>query len=597
MSITEPVEVSSTDGQALLWSNLNWPLIEARTRRLQHRIYYASLNNKYDLMHRLQKVLCRSLDAKTLAVRRVTTLNKGKNTPGTDGITVTSKKQKMELALSLKLDGKAEPILRVYIPKPGRSEKRPLGIPIILDRAKQVLALMALEPQWEAKFEPNSYGFRPGRCCQDAVEAIFLSLRHGPRFVLDADIAQCFDKIDHKALITKLQTYPQMSIQISSWLKADIMTKRWNGPNLYESNTSGTPQGGIISPLLANIALHGIETAIDNHFSKPRAKASLIRYADDFVIIHSSKEVVEQAKIFLDTWLADIGLELKPEKTSLVSSKTGFDFLGFNFIHVGRNSGLKTKITPSLKSRKNFLTSVREIIQSSKSIDTRILIKRLAPKIVGWGNYFSVSEIQEVYASLDNQIHQKLRAWALRRHSTWSKERTLRKYFPSGIWPYQGKKYKAKWVFAAENPDGPPDALSPYPVGNDKGDTARAPSIFLIRLAWIPSKKHVKVKGSKSPYDGDSVYWSQRLSKHSLLGRETTFLLKRQSGFCARCRAAFMTGDVMEVDHIIPRSLGGKDIYANKQLLHRQCHILKTSEDSLPCPSNGHRDKNTRGAV
>jgi RNA-directed DNA polymerase len=559
MSKTKFVEVS-TDRQALLWENLNWPLIEAKTRRLQNRIYYASLTNKHDLMHRLQKVLCRSLYTKTLAVRRVTTLNKGKNTPGSDRITVTSNKQKMELALSLNLDGKAGLIRRVY--KPGRSEKRPLGIPIIFDRAKQALALMALEPQWEAKFEPNSYGFRPGRCCQDAVEAIFLSLRHGPRFVLDADIAQCFDKINHEALIAKLETYPQMSIQISSWLKADIMTKKWDGSDLDEPTISGTPQG--ISPLLSNIALHGIETAIHNQFSKPRSKASLIRYADDFVIIHNSKEVIEQAQIFLNSWLANIGLELKPEKTSLVSSKTGFDFLGFNFIHVGKNSGLKTKITPSYQSRKNFLITIREVIQSSKSIDTRILIKRLAPKIVGWGNYFSVSEIQEVYSSLDNQIHQKLRAWALRRHPTWAKERTLRKYFLSGIWPYQGKKYNDKWVLAAENPDNP-----------------TLPN-FLIRLAWIPSKKHVKVKGSKSPYDGDSFYWSQRLSNHSFLGREVSFLLKRQTRFCARCRAAFITGDVMEVDHIIPRG-----IYANKQLLHKQCHILKTSEDV----------KNTRGAV
>ena len=558
MSKTKPVS-ELTDRQAILWTNLSWPLIEARTQRLQHRIYHASLNGNYDLMHKLQKVLCRSLDAKVLAITRVTTLNKGKNTPGIDGKTVTSNKQKIEMALSLTLDGKSEPILRVWIPKPGKVEKRPLGIPIILDRAKQALALMALEPQWEAKFEPNSYGFRPGRCCQDAVEAIFLSLHHGPRFVLDADIAQCFDKIDHNALLNKLQTYPQMSVQIRAWLESDIMTRGYNGYE-YESNTSGTPQGGIISPLLANIALHGIETAIHSQFSTPRAKASLIRYADDFVIIHKSKEVVEKAKTFLDTWLANMGLELKPEKTLLVSSKTGFDFLGFNFIHVGKNSGVTTKITPSQKSRKNLLTSVRETIQSNKSVETTVLIKLLAPKIVGWGNYFCVSECKEVFASLDNQIYQKLRAWALRRHPTWAKERTLRKYFPPGIRTYQGRKYDAKWVFSSESES--------------------ESSHFLIRLCWIPSKKHVKVKGSKSPYDGDSIYWSQRLRKHNFLSAQVTFLLKRQNGFCALCRAPFRTGDSLEVDHIIPRSKGGKDLYVNKQLLHKQCHILKTVEDA-----------------
>lgn len=245
----------------IVWGELDWGKIQTRVRKIQHRIYKASTKNDTKRVHWLQKFLVNSLDAKLFAVRQVTSLNKGKNNAGVDRVLVLTPEKRLNLALQLSLDGAATPIRRVWIPKPGKDEMRPLGILPIKDRARQALAKLALEPQWEGIFEPNSYGFRPGRSAHDAIEAIFLCLRHNrPKWVYDADIRKCFDQIDHQALLNKLNTYPQMRKQVRAWLKAGVMEGYAN--NLKEPVTTtelGTPQGGVISPLLANIALHGLE--------------------------------------------------------------------------------------------------------------------------------------------------------------------------------------------------------------------------------------------------------------------------------------------------------------------------------------------------
>lgn len=246
------------------WKDINWSLTDKRILRYQTRIYKAARDGNISKVKCLQKRLLKSPDAKLIAVRRVTTLNKGKTTPGIDGQIYVTDIEKIKLVKRLRLDGKALPIRRAYIPKPGKTEKRPLGIPTVGDRAKQALCKLALEPEWEARFEINSYGSRPGRNCQDAMEAIFTSLRNHSndkgyhKYVLDADISKCFDQIDHTYLLKKLNTLPEMEAQVKAWLKAGIMeefskTKQWND---IPENQKGTPQGGIISPLLSNIALH-----------------------------------------------------------------------------------------------------------------------------------------------------------------------------------------------------------------------------------------------------------------------------------------------------------------------------------------------------
>lgn len=299
------------------WDKLNWKAIELFVRKIQRKIYKAVKEERKSEARRWQRVLLRSTASKYLAVRRVTQDSRGKRTAGVDGVKQLTPIQRMELARKLQLDRAADRIRRIHIPKPGKREKRPLGIPTIRDRAKQALALLVLEPYYEALFDPNSYGFRPGRSCHDALQAIFLSSSHKAKYVLDADIAKCFDSIDHQALLDKLglADFPEMERQVQAWLKAGIM----DGDVFFEPER-GTPQGGVLSPLLANWALNGMEMAVLQFIKtldlpkvpKPKgsreSKASVIRYADDFGVLHPQREAVEACQTFLSNWLAKLGL-------------------------------------------------------------------------------------------------------------------------------------------------------------------------------------------------------------------------------------------------------------------------------------------------
>ncbi|GET44018.1 RNA-directed DNA polymerase (Reverse transcriptase) [Microseira wollei NIES-4236] len=246
--------------EELQWNQINWKKLERRVYKLQKRIYRSSERGDTLAVRRIQKTLLHSWSANCLAVRRVTQDNQGKKTAGVDGVKSLTPKQRLNLVGSLKLSGKSKPTRRVWIPKPGTEEKRPLGIPIMYDRALQALTKLALEPEWEACFEPHSYGFRPGRSCHDAIDAIFNAIRYKPKFVLDADISKCFDRINHPELLRKLNTFPSLSRQVKSWLKSGVMD---NG--VFEDTKQATPQGGVISPLLANIALHGMENLVKQY--------------------------------------------------------------------------------------------------------------------------------------------------------------------------------------------------------------------------------------------------------------------------------------------------------------------------------------------
>ncbi|GCL46061.1 RNA-directed DNA polymerase [Microcystis aeruginosa NIES-3806] len=269
------------------WKDINWRKAERCVFKLSKRIFKASQRGDVKLVHKLQRLLLKSWYAKLIAVRRVSQDNQGKKTAGVDGIKSLTPKQRMALVNNLKPGNKSKPTRRVWIPKPNTDEKRPLGIPTMYERALQALVKLALEPEWEAKFEPNSYGFRPARSAHDAIGAIYISINKKPKYVLDADISKCFDKINHQKLLTKLQTYPKLRQQIKAWLKSGVM----DGKNLFPTN-EGTPQGGVISPLLANIALHGMEERVKQYAktlkgnkSKNEQALTLIRYADDFVVL------------------------------------------------------------------------------------------------------------------------------------------------------------------------------------------------------------------------------------------------------------------------------------------------------------------------
>lgn len=232
------------------WRMLPWSEIERNIYRLQQRIYQAASRGDVKRVHNLQRLILSSYSARLLAVRRVTQDNRGKRTPGVDGVASLTPSERLILAQDLRhLNTTPALVRRTYIDKPGSDEKRPLGIPTMADRARQALLKLALEPEWEAKFEPNSYGFRPGRCAHDAIEAIFNFIRLKPKYVLDADIEKCFDQISHSALLDKLQAIQPITRLIRGWLKAGIMD---GDKRLFPE--AGTPQGSVISPLLANVA-------------------------------------------------------------------------------------------------------------------------------------------------------------------------------------------------------------------------------------------------------------------------------------------------------------------------------------------------------
>ncbi|HEY9865718.1 MAG TPA: group II intron reverse transcriptase/maturase [Candidatus Obscuribacterales bacterium] len=546
--------------------DLIWRKLEKVTFKLQKRIFQASERGDVKAVRKLQKTLINSWSAKCIAVRRVTQDNQGKNTAGVDGVKSLTPKQRMSLVGRLKLTNKVKPTRRVNIPKPGTTETRPFGIPTINDRALQALVKLALEPQWEAKFEPNSYGFRPGRSCHDAIGAIFNGIRYKSKYVLDADISKCFDRINHKALISKINTYPTLSRQIQVWLRAGYM----DGKELFPTN-DGTPQGGVISPLLANIALHGMEERVKQYAETLKGKQnqqhkreslSLIRYADDFVIIHEDLNVVKKCQEIIADWLSDMGLELKPSKTKLthtlnkIDGNVGFEFLGF---HVqqhkvgnyrcaknpkGTPLGFNTLITPSKAKIKTHLIKIAEVIDTHKTAPQAALISKLNPIIRGWSNYYSTVVSKATFSKVDTLTYDKLRAWARTRgKGSINKDK---------YWRTVGDK---DWCFSTE--DG----------------------LELLTHNSTPIVRHIKVKGEASPFNGDWIYWSKRRGEYPETPSRVSKLIKKQKGICPHCGLYFTSTDIVEVDHIKPTSLGGKNTHDNLQLLHKHCHDTKTAHD------------------
>lgn len=560
------------------WNTIPWRKHQRIVFKLQKRIYKASQRGDVRAVRKLQKTLLHSWSAKCLAVRRVTQDNRGKKTAGVDGLKSLSPAARLILVKSLKLGKKAAPTRRVWIPKPGSEvEKRPLSIPPMYDRALQGVVKLALEPEWEARFEPNSFGFRPGRNAHDAIVAIFNAIKFKSKYVLDADIAKCFDQINHNVLLSKLNTFPTIRRQIRAWLKAGVIdfSSYANREKTYSETSSGVPQGGVISPLLANIALHGMENQIKEFaLTLPgdkranRQAISLIRFADDFVILHENLTVVQRCQQIIAEWLSGIGLELKPSKTRISHTfhkhedNVGFDFLGFTVrqfpvgkCHSGKSSngkllGFKTITTPSKTKLNTHMQRIGKLIDGHKSVPQSDLISHLNPIIRGWTNYYSSVVSKRIFNKADTTLFSQLKAWAEHRHPNKSSRWSVNKY-----WQTIGSD---NWVFKPKNQ-----------------------GLRLLKHRETPIVRHIQVQGSRSPFDGDWVYWSSRMGKHPEAPTRVATLLKKQKGKCAYCGLFFQDGDLMEIDHKIPRSKGGKDSYDNLQLLHGHCHDAKTAIDKV----------------
>ena len=516
--------------------------------KLQKQIYQAACRGQRAKVRRLQRLLIRSWAARVLAVRRVTQDNAGKKTAGIDGLKSLPPQQRLHLAQRLQRHwGKASPTRRVWIPKPGNpEEQRPLNIPTLEDRARQTLFKLALEPGWEAKFEPNSFGFRPGRSCQDAIVAIYSKICHQPKWVLDADLAKCFDTIAQQPLLEKLNASPWVTRQIRAWLRAGVIDHFQ-----YSETPEGVPQGGSLSPLLANVALHGMETYLARYCKG----AKLVRYADDLVVIHPERKGIEQAQRLLSKWLQKMELAFKPSKTRIchtlnpVDGQVGFDFLGFSVRQYrmskyksGRSmKGYKTIIQPSKAAMQRHVQRLQDVVRSHKAAPQAALIHHLNPIIRGWSAYYSAQCSKNAYSKLDYLLYQKLRAWARRRHPS-----------KSGGWRasrYWLVNQGGGWVFAAK-----------------QGDQ----QMRLCTHVETPVVRHIKVQGSRSPLDGDWSYWATRMGKHPELPTQIAKLLKHQHGKCPGCELYFRSEDLLEVHHVDGNHQNHK--WENLALLHQHCH-------------------------
>lgn len=480
-------KVGAASDRIVDWRNIDWAKAHETVHRLQVRIAETTRQGRWNKVKALQWLLTHSFYAKALAVKRVTE-NRGKRTPGVDGAVWSTLESKAKAILSLKRRGyRPMPLRRVYIPK-ANGKKRPLGIPTMKDRAMQALYLLALEPVAETLADRNSYGFRPKRSTWDACEQCFIVLgaKRMAKWVLDADISGCFDNISHQWL---LENIPLDKVVLGKWLKSGFVFEK----NLFPTE-AGTPQGGIISPTLANMALDGLEDVLEKRFGLKHSrkaykhKVNLVRYADDFVITGSSKQLLEnEVKPLVEAFMAERGLSLSAEKTRVVHIDEGFDFLGWNF----RKYNGTLLIKPAKKSVKAFLRNVRQEIKAARTARQEDLILRLNPIIRGWSNYHRQAVAKDTFSRVDHEIWKALWRWACRRHSHKPVRWVRKRYFLT-----LGNR---KWVFGT----------------TVKVDRAGQVVKKLIKAQDTPIRKprHIKIKGDANPFDPRwEAYFAKRLS-------------------------------------------------------------------------------------
>jgi len=533
-----------TDNQQIAWDSINWLKCELAIKKLQARIVKAQKEGRYGRVKTLQWMLTHSFYAKALAVRRVTS-NNGSKTAGVDHVTWKNSETKFQAIGMLKRRGyQPQPLRRIHIEK-SNGKLRPLGIPTIKDRAMQALYLMALEPVAETTADSRSYGFRKERCTMDAVQQCHNVLRKGysPEWILEGDIKGCFDHISHEWLLNNI---PMDKVMLRKWLECGFVFNKQLFPT-----EEGTPQGGIISPTLANMALDGLQKVLADKYKRRTIKGkhyspmvNLIRYADDFIITSENREVLEtEIKPLVTEFLAERGLTLSEEKTVITNVNDGFDFLGFN-IRKFKNQIL-TK--PSKTAQKRFLAKVRTTIKSNKACKQESLIRLLNPMITGWGNYYKHGATRDAFHWADNQVYKTLWQWAKRRHSKKGKRWIADKYWHVS----EGKG----WHFA-----------SYFKKSNAKQDILK-----LKLLSSICFVQYTQIKGDANPFDPEyDKYFDQRETQKMLVtlkGRDSLlYLWKKQDRKCPLCG--------MPIDRILPWNVTEKVVNGKIQrsLVHDKCY-------------------------
>ncbi len=543
------VKIQTTENEVVArdWNSINWCHNAKIVRDLRQRIFRASRQGNRRKVRSLQRLMLKCTANKEMSIRKVTQINAGRSTPGIDKVTVKTPAARTKLMeeLSTYEPWKAQPARRVYIPK-ANGKQRPLGIPTIRDRCMQAIVKNALEPEWEAKFEPCSYGFRPGRSCHDAIERLFSIYRpHLKRkWIVDADISGAFDHIQHETILTVIKGFPGQGL-IKAWLKAGIIEKKQK-----VQPEEGTPQGGVVSPLLANIALHGMESAIGVKYKVKRnlSTRALVRYADDFVIGTETKEDAEQALEEISIWLKKRGLTLSPEKTHIRHISEGFDFLGFTVKQYpvsATKTGWKLLITPSKKSVNAIKHRLKQEWQQVTGHNAHAVIQRLNPIIRGWGNYFGKAVSKATFNDLDRFMWDRTLRWCRRTHPHKGFKWITQQYF--GKWR---KGSRDKWVF---------------------GNTYA----YLQKYSWIPIRRHSMVPFDASPDNPDlKTYWEKREEKkaETLPKRQWRELARRQGNQCPQCQQHLTNGEELHVHHIHKKSEGGSNALSNLRLTHLYCH-------------------------
>jgi RNA-directed DNA polymerase len=551
------------------WDQIHWLSVHDHVRRLQTRIAQATRHEDWRRVKALQRFLVNSFSAKALAVKRVSE-NDGKRTPGVDGEIWSTPEAKWQAIQRLDSRGlRPQPLRRVYIPKRGGHKMRPLGIPTMIIRAQQALHLQGLEPVAETRADPHSYGFRRCRGTQDAIARVFdlLSRKGSAQWILEGDIKGCFDGFSHGWLDSHI---PMDKKVLRDWLSAGYV---YNG-KLFPIE-AGTPQGGIASPTIANIALDGLETVLAERFGSTlravnRSRVRLVRYCDDFIITGSSKEMLEkEVKPCVEAFLAERGLELSTEKTLITHISEGFDFLGQN---VRKYDG-KLLIKPSAKNVKTLLESIREIIKANRSAKQETLINLLNPKIRGWANYHRHVVSKETYAKVDKNIWQALWRWARRRHPNKSAEWVRQKYFRT-----LGHRH---WVFATQT----------------RGYNGKPRMLTLFSASSTRIVRHVGVKSDANPFDPTwDSYFAERQGTRMLerlQGRGfPKQLWQQQQGKCPGCGQLIVEEDRWVIQPAVPFKLGGARSLTNLKMLHSSClrpfHVAAKTDSSddhrVPAP-------------
>lgn len=552
------------------WDSINWPMVNKQVTKLREQIFLAKLQGDLKRVRRLQKIAIGSKYNILSSIRRVTSVNRGKKTAGPDLQIYLTPERRFKLFQTLSkmnlLEWQPTPVRRIEIPRPGKAP-RPLGIPDIKDRVVQMVVKNALEPEWEAIFEHGSYGFRPGRSAHDAMIRIWRVLSSKKRqWVLDADIKGCFNNIAHKPLLNTIGAdFPAQDL-IRKWLEAGYFFG-----NVFTETTVGTPQGGIISPLLANIALHGMEDALGvkyhtRGYIRDTCPFIPIRYADDFVVLARSEAEALRAQSILAEWLSARGMEFAPDKTAVRNALDGFDFLGWTFRLFPSKTGkawlrakgkLATLVRPSEKSVKALKSKLKEIWRAHVGKAARMAILRQNSILRGWGLYHKFVNSNETFREIDNFQYLQAVRYARRKHGRKSWSWIVDRYFRRSETPRIAKTGRIT------------SSISNWSFFDDGINLYQLRSESLQNFASVGYGKN-----TLNPRDKE--YFLYRKLKRNMGSTSFKFsLLKNQLGLCPICERDLISEDwdePLHVHHLTPRKEGGKDTRGNLMLLHQECH-------------------------